>query len=89
MEIYFKDNTANNEWHYEKIINPNGKNTTIGFIRNYYSNAYYVYLYSKNITINGTTITSNRNSYIQFYNKTVNVNNGDNNIYIVRVVGIR
>ena len=90
IEIYFRDNNSS-EFHCEKIYSPNGKSTTIGFIRNYADSGgvLYSYLFSKYITISGTTITNVRNDYTQFRAKVVNDHNANNNVYIFRVVGYR
>ena len=90
IEIFFRVTNADGSYNSQKIYLPNGKSTTLSIVHNYYqSNIAYSYLFSKRISISGTTITSVRNDYTQFRGTAINEHSTANNVYIVRVVGYR
>ena len=87
LEIYYK---VSNNHNSTKIYNANGKETHLTVNENWISGSNrYLNIRTKNISINGNTITSNRNDWTQILNNNVNAHNSNNDIYITRVVGYR
>ena len=89
LEIFYCDNT-HSYYGYQKIYKPNGKDTALS-LTPYYKDgsAHYSYIYNGIISIDNTSITRLRSSYMQIRGTSVNSHNGNNYLYITRVLGYK
>lgn len=89
IEIIFKENVNNKIYSTGKILNPNGKNTTLFYAEFPSSASGNIYLFGTQYTISGTSISVDSNRY-GF--STVNGSgavNYENRIRILRVIGYK
>lgn len=84
LKIYYRKNNQNKSYGSVTIYSPNGKTATI--THTFYSgNTYGIYVQSRDVLINGTSITKVREGWEYIYNDRYNTTSDD--IYIVRVEG--
>ena len=87
LEIFYCDNT-HSYYGNQKIYKANGKDTALS-LTPYYNDgsAHYSYIYNGIISIDNTSISRIRSSYMQIRGTSVNSHNGNNYLYITRVLG--